>query len=137
MHGVQGRGGQGQETGLCGVSAGRDGQDPGTGDHDPPGGGAEQAPGIHETRGTGDEHPLSPATSGVGTGLDDATRGFVSRNQRIAHARKRGHAAGPEESLGTRTYAGPVDLDDHVRRSWSLESHLPKRKALSMGVTFT
>ena len=75
---------------------------------------AEQAAHRTEAAGTRNEHRFASAATGCGTGLDDASDGFIAGHQRISHAGEVGHAAGPEQALGPGADAAPGDIDDHV-----------------------
>ena len=63
---------------------------------------------------------LSPAS---GSGLDNRTDGLIARDERISHARKRGHSTREQQALGARADAAPERLDYDVagRRRVELE----------------
>ncbi len=52
--------------------------------------------------------------AGARPDLAHAAHRLVARHQRIAHAGERRHAAGPEQSLGARADAAPLDVDHDV-----------------------
>jgi hypothetical protein len=83
-----------------------------------PRGAPEKAPDIagkavcarHEDR-------LADAETGVGPGLDHLAGRFIAGHQRIAHAGKGRHRAGPEEFLRAGGDAGMRDLDHKILRT--------------------
>jgi hypothetical protein len=102
----------------------------GGGGHEMGGGAAEQAADGAEAAGAGNEDGLADPDRRVGGGFDHRADRLVARNQRVAHAGERRHAARPEKSLGPGADAAPADRDDRVRRSGRCQGQAGDRQAL-------
>jgi hypothetical protein len=132
MDGVQRGRGESEEAALRDVRGPGDRDDPLPRHHDRPRRRAEQAVGVEEAAGTGNEHPLPHRPTGPGTGLGHSTRGFVARHQWVAQPREWRHSTGPEQSLRAGAHPGPVDLDYDVVWSRRRQAHGPKLELLRL-----
>ena len=96
------------------------------------GGRAKQAMRLFKAARAGHEYDFAD-TLRCGVRADDAADGFVSRHQRITHAREGRHFAGPHQALGSGADAGPEDIDDDILR---LRSSQGERAQAGSAVAF-
>ena len=82
--------------------------------HQPRRSGAEQAACAFIAARARHEHGVAGPEAGARRGLDHLAHRLVARNQRIAHAGKGGHAAGPEQFLGAGGDCRDPGLDHQV-----------------------
>ena len=106
----------------------RDGGDPRAGHHDPGGRAAEQPAHVLIAIRTGDKDHVTGGVTGICTGLDHLTDGFVTGHQRIPHSRKGGHVPGPEQLFGPRGDAGIADFHQKIVNSQGLQRDCAERK---------
>ncbi len=91
---------------------------------------AEQPVDCAEAAGAGHEHGLSDAQATAGLGLDHRADRLVAGHQRIPHAGKGWHPAGPEQALGPRADAAPGDGNGRVALSRGGERETVERQVL-------
>ena len=87
---------------------------------------AEQPAHIAKATRARHENPFANGTPRLGAGFKDAAHRLIARHQRIAHARKMRHAAGPQETLGASADAAVVDSHDNVGLARIGQSETPQ-----------
>ena len=112
--GVIGGGGQRQQHALLAQGL-RDGDDLGAGGDEALRGAAEQPAHRAEAAGARDEDALADLAARLRPREGDAADGFIAGHQRVAHAGKHRHAAGPEQAFGAGADAAPLHVDDDIR----------------------
>ena len=100
---------------------------PAGGQHDLARGAAEQPTRALETIRAGHEDIFADSHPRIGTGVDDPADRFVTGDQRITHSGKARHPPGPQQLLGARGHAAPVDLDPDVAGGHRIERERPQR----------
>jgi hypothetical protein len=89
---------------------------------------AKQAAHIRIAIGARDKHTLADARFDAGARINHAANGFISRHQRIPHARKRRHAPIPEQALGASADSAELHVDHQIIRSRWNQRHPIERK---------
>ena len=77
-------------------------------------GAPKEAADLAETAGPGDKDALAHRNAGEFAGRSHAADGFITGDQGVAHARELRHESRPEQALGTRADAAPLDVHHDI-----------------------
>jgi hypothetical protein len=99
-----------------------------TGHHKPRGSAAKQSANIAKAPCARHENSFTQAPASFRARLHHTAHGFVTRHQRITHARKGWHPPGPEKTFCASTDTAPINVHDNILRAGRRQFQSRQRK---------